>query len=158
MPEVGPRLEGLRKAIDEAGEDSDRIAVRSTPFLGPGGRTAVRQLLKADPSIDAIFAASDLLAISAIGAAHSLGRRVPEDLAVVGFDDIQLASYHHPALTTVRQDIRRGGTMLVEKLLQKLDGQEIESTVLPVELVVRESTRLPKGNNNGQRRRKQRAR
>ena len=140
LPEVGARLAGFRRAVEQADEDPDRIIVRSTPFVGAAGRKAATQLLEAKPSIDAVFAASDLLAISAISAAHSMGRRVPDDLAVVGFDDIQLASYHHPALTTVRQDIRRGGTMLVANLLKKLDGQPVESTVLPVQLVVREST------------------
>ena len=151
LPEVAARLAGFREAVEESGADPDRIAVRSTPFVGPAGRMAVRQLLNADPTVEAIFAASDLLAISAISEAHSLGRKVPSDLAVVGFDDVHLASYHHPALTTVRQDIRRGGTMLVERLLARLDGETIESTVLPVELVVRESTRLPKSDHRRRR-------
>ncbi len=155
LPEIGARLAGFRRALDVAGENSDRIIVRPTPFVGQIGQAVARQLLQENAAVDAVFAASDLLAISAISAAQSLGRRVPEDLGVVGFDDIQLASYHHPSLTTVRQDIRHGGTMLVEKLLTKLDGEEIESSILPVELVVRESTRSPKGDKNQSRGRQQ---
>ena len=141
LPEVDARLTGLRRGLGTRQE----AIVASCPFIGQAGFHAAKDLLTQTPSIDAIFAASDLLATSVIGAAHSIGRRVPDDLAVVGFDDIQLASYHHPSLTTVRQDIRTGARTLVEKLLALLDGQTIESSVLPIELVERQTTQLPKG-------------
>ncbi len=94
-------------------------------------------------AFDAVFAASDVLALGALAALKSHGLRVPEDVQVVGFDDIPAAAQASPALTTVRQDLDTAGRALVELLLAALDGQTIEPLILPTTLVARESTRHP---------------
>jgi DNA-binding LacI/PurR family transcriptional regulator len=88
---------------------------------------------------DAVFAASDLLAIGAMHALGACGLRVPEDVAVVGFDDIPMANYVNPALTTVQQDTKRAGELLVERLLQQVRGEAAQSAMLPAQLVIRRS-------------------
>jgi DNA-binding LacI/PurR family transcriptional regulator len=89
---------------------------------------------------DAVFAASDLIAIGAIRALLEHGLRVPEDVAVVGFDDIAMARFCNPPLTTVYQDTARAGELLVETLLALVNNQPAESRMLPAKLVVRRSS------------------
>jgi DNA-binding LacI/PurR family transcriptional regulator len=88
---------------------------------------------------DAIFAASDLIAIGAIRALNDRSRDVPGDVAVVGFDDIPAASLAHPPLTTVQQDYRRAGEVLVDALLRQIRNQSAEGKALPAKLIVRKS-------------------
>ena len=88
---------------------------------------------------DAVFGTSDVVAMSAIAAMHDHDIDVPGDVAVVGYDDITLASYFSPALTTVRQNIPRAGSVLVDKVLHMVAGEPVQSEVMPTELVVRKS-------------------
>ncbi len=116
-------------------------------FTGTGrndieqGYEAARQLLTQYPQVTAIFAYNDLMAIGAIQACHELGRRVPEDCAVVGFDDIQFAQATHPPLTTVRIDKHELGRSAVLRLLEMLEHPDVDFPPihLAVELVVRQS-------------------
>ena len=104
------------------------------------GQDAMRRiLLRGDPP-DAVFAASDLIAIGAMHALAEAGLSVPGDVAVVGFDDITAASLANPPLTTVAQDARRAGEMLVDTLLAQLRDETVEGATLPARLVVRRST------------------
>lgn len=105
-------------------------------------REATLQILQLEPRPDAIFCASDVMAIGAITAIQESGLRVPEDIAIVGFDDGDFAAICVPALTSVRQDLVGLGTAAVESVLRILDHPDDSppSDVLPVELVVREST------------------
>ncbi|PSD23190.1 LacI family transcriptional regulator, partial [Stenotrophomonas maltophilia] len=89
---------------------------------------------------DAICAASDLIAIGAMRALREAGLRVPQDVAVTGFDDIPLAASVSPALTTVQQDTKQAGQLLVERLLALIGRQPVDSQSIPVKLVVRESS------------------
>ncbi len=99
---------------------------------------ATRRLLAASPDIDGVFAASDLTAIGAMRAIDESGRRVPDDVAVVGFDDIREASLTMPPLTTIRQPIGDLGRTMAHVLLRRLEGKEPpRATVLPVEVVRR---------------------
>jgi DNA-binding LacI/PurR family transcriptional regulator len=98
-------------------------------------------LLASKVPFDAVFAASDLIALSAIQAITAAGLTVPGDVAVVGFDDISLAVHSNPALTTVRQDLERGARTMVERLFERLAGDDSPSVTLPAELVVREILR-----------------
>jgi DNA-binding LacI/PurR family transcriptional regulator len=75
--------------------------------------------------------------MAAMAAFRASGLRIPEDVSVVGYDDNPYAQYHVPPLTTVRQDTRLAGSLLVEKMIQLLDGARPESTLLPTELIVR---------------------
>ncbi|GAA4988529.1 beta-galactosidase [Nonomuraea thailandensis] len=135
---VQDRLAGHRAALQRAG---------LTPHLAPAddltraaGAAAAHRLLTDTPSLDAVFAATDQLAIGALEAARELGRRVPEDLAIVGFDDVDAASATTPALTTVRVPVAEQALALARLLLSRLEGRHTTSVVLPTRLVVRDST------------------
>jgi DNA-binding LacI/PurR family transcriptional regulator len=86
-----------------------------------------------------VFAASDLIAIGAIGAFRDRGISVPGDVAVVGFDDIAMAAYFNPPLTTVQQDTQQAGAMLVDNVIRLIEGQTLESKLLEPRLIVRAS-------------------
>jgi DNA-binding LacI/PurR family transcriptional regulator len=136
------RLAGYRHALESAGRDYDESLVSVGDFTSAGGQAAAAQLLARRPDVDAIFAASDMAAIGAIRALQAAGRRVGDDVAVVGFDDIPAAAEHLPPLTTVRQPIADLGTAMTRLLLARIEGSEDDlphRTVLPVELVRRET-------------------
>jgi DNA-binding LacI/PurR family transcriptional regulator len=131
------RLAGYRAQL----HDSDhRSIVAIGNFTRESGAAAMRQLLADDPQLDAVFAASDLMADGALRALRAAGRRVPDDVAVVGFDDNEIARYTEPPLTTVRQPVIDFGRTMARQLLRLSAGEDIESAlVLPTDLVVRES-------------------
>lgn len=129
------RLAGYRRALR-----GRRPIVETGDFTLASGAAAMRRLLAAEPDLDAVFAASDLMAHGALTALREAGRRVPDDVAVVGFDDIALAQHTDPPLTTIRQPIVEIGKRMATQLLRLVAGEEIEpTTVLPTELVVRRS-------------------
>jgi DNA-binding LacI/PurR family transcriptional regulator len=100
----------------------------------------MRELLAGTPDVDAVFAASDLMADGALRMLRQAGRRVPADVAVIGFDDNAVAPFSDPPLTTVRQPIQELGRSLARQLLRLLNGEDIQSAyMLPTELVIRES-------------------
>lgn len=131
------RLNGYRTAL----RDSDRRSIIAVgDFTRESGAAAMRQLLEDDPKLDAVFAASDLMADGALRTLRQAGRRVPGDVAIVGFDDNAGAKYTEPPLTTVRQPIFDIGRTLALQLLKLAAGKEIEpAMVLPTELIIRES-------------------
>ncbi len=131
------RLRGYREALRDTGYRSI-IAVGDLTLAS--GADAMRQLLRDDPALDAVFAAGDLMAIGALRVLSESGRRVPDDVAIAGFDDIEAASYAVPALTTVRAPREDQARAAVRLLLRQIDGGPVSSTILPTELVVREST------------------
>ena len=138
-PEFGDRYRGFCKASSEAG-----IAVN--PQLQVAAETSEEEGYKATLSLlqrrlpfDAIFGASDLIAIGAMKALEEAGLEIPRDVAVLGFDDIPMASYTHPPLTTVQQNTLLAGELLVENLLMMVAGEKPESRLLPAKLVVRGS-------------------
>jgi DNA-binding LacI/PurR family transcriptional regulator len=118
---------------------ADRVAYGN--FTEAGGHRAMKLLLERTPEIDGVFVASDLMCRGALHALRELGRRIPEDVAVVGFDDVPFASYANPPLTTIRQPIRLLGQEMVRSLLHRLSEPLGEPTpiILPTELVVRSS-------------------
>jgi DNA-binding LacI/PurR family transcriptional regulator len=140
LPEVAQRYEGYRQALADAGVAFDPALVSRASFLAESARAAVTQLKAQEIGFDAIFACSDLLAMSAISALRDLGLRVPQDVSVVGYDDVLLAAHYHPPITTVRQPIDAGGRALVTALLSFLDNVVPRSQVLPTELIVRSSS------------------
>jgi DNA-binding LacI/PurR family transcriptional regulator len=132
------RLTGYRQAM--AGSDR-RSIVAVGDFTRESGAVAMRQLLADDPTLDAVFVANDLMAHGALRTLREAGRRVPDDVAVVGFDDIEMARYTDPPLTTVRQPIEEIGRTIARQLLRQLAGEAIEpALVLPTELVIRGSS------------------
>ncbi len=136
---------------DGLGEGFDAELVEVGDFTTPSGAEAVARLLGRRPDVDALFVASDMMALGAIGALRAAGRRVPEDVAVVGFDDSELAAVSSPPLTTVRQRTTDQGRLMAQVLLRTL-GREVEDpmpeleqlagsghVILPVELMVRDT-------------------
>jgi DNA-binding LacI/PurR family transcriptional regulator len=132
------RLAGYRRALESAGRAFDAGLVGHGQFSIASGQKAMADLLAARPDIDAVFAASDLTAIGAMRAIQAAGRRVFDDISVIGFDDIGDAELAHPALTTIRQPITEMGRAMATRLLQRIAGEPAPlQTVLPVELVRR---------------------
>jgi DNA-binding LacI/PurR family transcriptional regulator len=140
LPEVGLRYEGQCRALAAAGMDADPALQVSVSFLPDGGQKAVQELLRRGVPFDAVFAGSDLMAMTTINTLRQHGLDVPGQVAVVGYDDIELSSYFHPPLTTVQQPIREAGRALVASLLALVDGEPAPSLQLPTQLIVRASS------------------
>jgi DNA-binding LacI/PurR family transcriptional regulator len=136
------RLEGYRDGLAAAGLAADEDLVEPGDFTEEGGAAAMARLLaRPGPPVDAVFAASDLMAAGALRALRAAGRRVPEDVAVVGFEDSAVARYAQPPLTTVRQPIEEMGRQATRMLLAKIAGETGGMhLILDVDLVERAST------------------
>ncbi|MCH8181315.1 MAG: substrate-binding domain-containing protein [Proteobacteria bacterium] len=117
-----------------------RIVFMGDTTMPEAAQPAIRRLLDQGVPFDAIFAASDLIAMNTMGVLLSRGLRVPQDISIVGYDDIDAAARWHPPLTTIRQPVDQAGVAMVERLLQIAKGQRPESQLLQASLVVREST------------------
>ncbi|MGW8486972.1 LacI family DNA-binding transcriptional regulator [Streptomyces sp. NPDC055886] len=138
------RLDGYRAAISAAGLAPDERLIAPADFTEEGGARAMRDLLARRPGLDAVFVASDVMAAGARQVLREADRRIPEDVALVGFDDSVVARHMHPALTSVRQPIEEMGRRMTQLLLDEIAGRapddERPSVVLPTELVVRDSS------------------
>ena len=99
----------------------------------------MQRLMEQSPDLDAVFVNSDLMAIAAIQVIQERGKRVPEDIAVVGYDDLPIALYNNLPLTTIRQDLRLAGKLLAQNLIQYIQTGVVTNVTLPVELVIRKS-------------------
>ena len=139
-PEYRDRHQGYVQALTQAGLRPDPALRFDSQTAEEAGHAAALRLLDSGRRFDAIVAACDLVAIGALHALRDRGVSVPGDVSVVGFDDIQAASYTNPPLTTVRQDTLAAGELLVENLLRLMNGQAPETTIIPTSLVVRRST------------------
>ncbi|MFG2295415.1 LacI family DNA-binding transcriptional regulator [Streptomyces sp. NPDC048603] len=136
----GCRLEGYRQALRAAGFTPDGQLTEAGDGSEEGGGRAMRALLSRRPGLDAVFAASDAMAAGAGRELRAAGRRIPEDVALVGFGDSVVARHLDPPLTSVRQPVRDMGREMVRALLARIAGTgEPGAVVLPTELVVRES-------------------
>jgi DNA-binding LacI/PurR family transcriptional regulator len=114
--------------------------VETGDFSEESGQRAMTALLDRAPDLDAVFAASDLMALGAMRVLKETGRKVPDQVAVVGFDDSVLARHAEPQLTTVRQPVEEMGRQMTRLLLAKLAGEAVGvSVILETELVVRAS-------------------
>lgn len=140
LPEVRLRLQGFEDAHRARGLAVDPSLRLEVEFGGASVFKDVVDFLGKGPAIDAIFAASDVLAMTAIMAVQATGRSVPDDVAVVGYDNIGQSRLCTPPLTTVDQNIAAGGRLLVELLLKKLAGKQVKSRLTPTRLIVRGST------------------
>lgn len=141
LPEIERRYEGYRRGLFKHGLRADPSLDVAAPFDIEKARAAAARLVEQYPGFDAIFAASDMIALAAIAELRERGIRVPEDVCVVGFDGIPAGAHVDPALTTIRQNVRDGGEVMIEHLFRLMGGAASPSTTLPVELVVRRSTR-----------------
>jgi LacI family transcriptional regulator len=137
------RLQGYKNALQEANGEFHPHYVRVGEFTEELGRKAALQLLKDNPEITALFCASDLMAIGAISAADELDLKVPEDLSIIGYDDILLASYVNPKLTTIAQNKFSLGYEAARLLIGLLNNQsETHRLLIKTELKERESTSI----------------
>ncbi|MFD7261632.1 LacI family DNA-binding transcriptional regulator [Streptomyces sp. NPDC059874] len=148
------RLDGYRQALAAAGHPVDEGLIAIGDFTEDGGRRAMRELLDRRPALDAVFASSDVMAAGARRELRAAGRRIPQDVALVGFDDSVVARHMDPPLTSVRQPIEEMGRTMARMLLERIGGGEAGETgearekgetgetcvVLPNRLVVRESS------------------
>lgn len=139
------RVDGYRAALQTHDQRPSRPFVRFAEFDQPAGLKEATTLLSMRQPPTAIFCASDMIALGAYEAAHRLGLRVPADLSIVGFDDLPLATWVQPNLTTVRQPLAEMATLATRMLFQLIDGGTLDALQVEVatRLVVRESTAAP---------------
>ncbi|POX64807.1 LacI family transcriptional regulator [Streptomyces sp. Ru62] len=142
------RVDGYRDALREAGHPVDELLIVPGDFTDEGGRRAMTTLLSRHPDLDAVFAGSDVMAAGARQVLREAGRRVPDDVALVGYDDSAIARHMDPPLTSVRQPIEGMGRAMIDLLLTEIAdrrpaasrGADRHQAVLPTELVVRASS------------------
>jgi DNA-binding LacI/PurR family transcriptional regulator len=130
------RLEGYRRALGDA---ADMSIVQFGDYSRQSGYDAMKHLLAQDPTIDAVFAANDLMAAGAMDALKEVGLRIPDDIAVAGFDDSAIATQTEPPLTTMRQAFDRISAELTRVLLEQIDGGPGAQVRIATELVIRGS-------------------
>ena len=133
------RLEGYLAACRQFGLPELKTLVAEGDWSRESGISHAQKLMKKHPKLDAIFCSNDVMALGAITAIQEAGKSVPDDIAVIGFDDSYLAQNSHPGLTSVRQDIGSLGAEAAKMILAKLRGEEVHSEILPCELIVRET-------------------
>lgn len=138
--EIDLRKAGLEQVAAGSGQSVQVRHINLENFADKTAYTALSEFLdRQSPPPDAIFAHSDTAAMACIRALHNRGLRVPEDVSVVGYNDIPAAGYFHPPVTTIRQDTHQAGALLVQKLLQILDGEQPHSEHISTKLIVRGS-------------------
>ncbi|MFD8523937.1 LacI family DNA-binding transcriptional regulator [Streptomyces capillispiralis] len=135
------RLRGYREALERADVEGRPSWIVQGDFSEDSGRQAMAELIERAPEVDAVFAASDTMAAGALTALRAAGRRVPEDVAVIGFDDFPLARRTEPQLTTVRQPLEQIGRAMVRLLLEEMEDSAVawRHVILRTELVLRDS-------------------
>jgi DNA-binding LacI/PurR family transcriptional regulator len=142
-PDMSPgidRLAGYKKAMTAAGlNDPGMIAYGD--FTRRSGEHALHRLIDHRPTLDAVFAASDLMAAGALHALHRHGRRIPDDVAVIGFDDLPLSQHTNPTLSTIRQPVDAMGARMVHELLTQIATKDKAPShvILGTELILRQS-------------------
>lgn len=131
------RLDGYLAAIKALEIREAKSLIATGNWTREAGYELAKKLMGKNPELDAIFCSNDIMALGAIAAIQEAGKSVPEDIAVIGFDDSFLAQNSHPGLTTVRQDIVGLGMEAAKMILAILRGEEVHSEILPCELVIR---------------------
>ncbi|MFT3996935.1 MAG: LacI family DNA-binding transcriptional regulator [Asticcacaulis sp.] len=136
-PEAASRLDGYTDALSDAGLPIRPELIARAGFTPDAAEIALRQALAAGIAFDAIFAASDVIALTAIRILSEAGLSVPGDVSICGFDDIAMSQHLTPALTTVRQDLAQGAQLMVDLLFRRLGGESLPAVIMPPELIVR---------------------
>lgn len=139
MVETHQRFIGYQQGLGEAGIAYRPELVAYTDFTPQQGVRAAQQLFTAAPDIDGLFVCSDFMSIGIMEYLRASGRSVPRDVSVVGYDNIQLAAYCSPRLTTMHQHIEAGGRLLVSKLFDLIEGRDTEPIVMEAQLLIRDS-------------------
>jgi DNA-binding LacI/PurR family transcriptional regulator len=138
--EVQLRYDGYAEVLQENGLVLDPKQVAYGDWSTESGAQKMQQLLENNPGLDAVFANSDLMAVGAINTLRAQGRRVPQDIALVGYDDLSIARATNPPLTTISQNIPMVGKLLAQNLIQNIETGQVINVTLPVKLVIRESS------------------
>ncbi len=138
-PEFKDRHKGYRHALRQAGLSADPALQASSRSSTHSGFLAAQGLFARGSGFSAIFCSSDLTAFGAVQAVRENGLRVPEDVSILGFDDLPSATHTSPALTTVRQNTTKAGGMMVDTLLRLVRGEHVESQLIQPELIIRDS-------------------
>jgi DNA-binding LacI/PurR family transcriptional regulator len=135
------RFDGYVDALRESGQPVRKGLVQHGDFSRESGARAMKALLRRNPGLDAVFVANDPMAIGALETLRALGRRVPDDVAVIGFDDVLAAASTTPPLTTVRQPLEEMTKAMADLLLRQIDGADGdgEFVVCPTNLIRRAS-------------------
>lgn len=137
VPEFAARYAGFQQALAAAG--TGQATVLPVHLTSESSYSAIEDYLGGHPSPDGIVAASDVIAMSALRALADRGKRVPQDVSVVGYDDVLIAMYTTPPLTTIRQDVARGAEIMIDLLFRRMEGAEVSSVAMPPELILRGS-------------------
>jgi len=140
VPELRLRYKGYCQALANGPRGIGEKRNISTHMTADRAFDAMTSFLATGAKFDGVICATDIIAISAIRAIAASGRRVPEDVSVVGYDDLALAAQTNPPLTTVRQNIEQGARHLVDLLFRRMDGEQTESITMAPELIIRESS------------------
>ena len=138
-----PRIDGYKQVLAQRGLpiNENRI-IDSQGFSFKDGFTGLPKLLERSPDVTAVFAASDALALGAISAAYKLGVKIPEQLSIIGYDNLPIAEMAIPPLTTVAQPLEEMGMVAAEMLFSMMDqGKRVESRIMPHSVIERESVR-----------------
>lgn len=143
LPEVAQRYEGYLLAHQQHGVAVDPALHIPAPFTAGEAQAAMQAFLHRGIAFDGLFAASDLIAMNAMGVMAGFGLEVPRDVSVVGYDDIEAAAHCHPPLTTIRQSIELAGVEMIDCLRQLMEGKLVGPRVLATSLVLRKSTAAP---------------
>jgi LacI family transcriptional regulator len=146
--EARERFAGWKEALEELNlQASPALVVNSDDWSAVNGERGMRTLLSQEPEVDAVFASSDQIALGAMGIAHQLGRRVPQDLAIVGFDNTPEAAFFWPPLSTIYQQLVDVGRIAVKNLHEMILSRQSQneprppsSSMLKPELIVRASS------------------
>ncbi len=141
MPDARARLQGYQQALQEADLPFDPALVVQSNFQAAGGVLATNQLINSRVNFSAIFSANDQMAYGARIALYRLNIRVPDDMSLIGFDDLPSSSYAMPPLTTMRQPVYEIGQLAAQAMLGLINKEPVEMQLPPLELVVRESVR-----------------
>jgi DNA-binding LacI/PurR family transcriptional regulator len=138
--EAQRRYDGYAAALQENGLTVDPALVTYGHWSSDSAARQMQQLLERAPDLDAVFANSDMMAVGAINVLRENGRRVPQDVAVVGYDDLSIAKISSPPLTTISQNLPLVGQLLAQNLIQNIETGLITTVTIPAELVIRESS------------------
>jgi LacI family transcriptional regulator len=147
--EARQRKLGWKEALESVGLPAKHSYIAEGNWSTSSGEHGLAQLLARHPEIDGVFACNDRMALGALKTARQLGRRVPKDLAIVGFDDIQDSAYFYPSLSTVRQDMIELGRRAVRELGKEIEADQHGESLAPKtvllrpDLIVRESSLSP---------------
>ncbi len=139
LPEVALRYKGFLKAHKTAGFANDERLIVRTNFGGEAVEAGIQYICKQGLKFDAVFASSDVLAMSAINALRNCGLSVPKDISVIGYDNTSVAGMATPPITTIDQSIMQGGEIMVDLLLKQIAGEGVQSCFTDTRLIVRKS-------------------